>query len=241
MVVCKSVPTTVSGISDLHGLLFAVDLHLAGRGPDGLRQIFEVDLVADAGAGRHDAEVLERALRPLQEFVALLILLVLFLDVLLEQILVAEEVHRDRVVDDEIDRHQRIDLLRIAAEMLHRVAHRREIDHRRNAGEVLHQHARRAEGHVAVGGLGLEPVGEGQNVVLGDGLAVLEAQHVLEQYLQRERQPGDSFEAVFLGHGQAVIGVGLAADLQSPAAFKTVERGHDGFHPKTLREPAVRG
>ena len=100
------------GIGDLHGLLFAVDLDLARRGPDGLRQIFEVDLVADAGAGRHHAEILERALRPLQELVALLVLLVLLLDVLLERILVAEEIHRDRMVDDEIDRHQRIDLLR---------------------------------------------------------------------------------------------------------------------------------
>ena len=49
------------------------------------------------------------------------------------------------MVDDEIDRHQRIDLVGIAAERGHRVAHRGEIDHRRHAGEVLHQHARRAE------------------------------------------------------------------------------------------------
>ena len=158
------------GIGELERLLLAVDLQLGrGRGPDRLRQIFEIDLMADAGAGRHDAEVRERARSPLQEFVALLILLVLFLDVLLERVLVAEEVHRNRMVDDEIDRHQRIDLLRIAAEMLHRVAHRREIDHRRNAGEVLHQHARRAERDVAVRGLGLEPVREAENVVLGDG------------------------------------------------------------------------
>jgi hypothetical protein len=50
-------------------------------GPDGLAEIFEVDLVADAGAGRHDAEVLERALAPLQEVVALAVALVFELDV----------------------------------------------------------------------------------------------------------------------------------------------------------------
>ena len=182
--------------------------------------------MADAGAGRHDAEIRERARRPLQEFVALLILLVLFLDVLLERVLVAEEIHRDRMVDDEIDRHQRIDLLRVAAEMVHRVAHRGEIDHRRHAGEVLHQHARRAERDLAVGGLVLEPRREGLDVFLGDGAAVLVAQQVLQQHLQRERQPRNALEAVLLGHRQAVISVGLAADLESPAAFETIERGH---------------
>ena len=154
------------GIRDVGFDLFAVELDLAGRVPDGLRQIFKIDLMADAGAGRHDAKILERALRPLQEFVALLILLVLFFDVLLVRVAVAEEIHRHRVVDDEIDRHQRIDLLRLAAEVLHRIAHRGEIDHRRHAGEILHQHARRAKGHVAVRCLGLEPLREGEDVVL---------------------------------------------------------------------------
>ena len=50
------------------------------------------------------------------------------------------------VVDDEIDRLQRVDALRIAAERLDRVAHRGEIDDGGHAGEVLQQHAARAEG-----------------------------------------------------------------------------------------------
>jgi hypothetical protein len=43
-----------------------------------------------------------------------------------------------RVVDDEVDRAQRVDLLRVAAQRRHRLAHRGEVDHRRHAGEVLH-------------------------------------------------------------------------------------------------------
>ena len=70
---------------------FAVDLDLVLAGPDRLREIFEIDLVADAGAGRHDAEILERALPPSQELVALLVALVFVLDVLLERLIVAEE------------------------------------------------------------------------------------------------------------------------------------------------------
>ena len=107
--------------------------------------------MADAGAGRHHVEIIERTLRPFQELVALLVLPVFLVDVLLERLIVAEEGHRHRVIDDEIDRNLRIDLLGIAAERLHGVAHGGEIDHRRHAGEVLHQHARRAEGEFVLG------------------------------------------------------------------------------------------
>ena len=47
------------GIGDLHRLLFAVNLDGAGRSPDGLREVFQIDLMADAGARRHDAEIRE--------------------------------------------------------------------------------------------------------------------------------------------------------------------------------------
>ena len=54
---------------------------LSERCVDDRRQVLEVDLVDDAAARRHDAEVLERLLRPAQQRVALLVALVLALDV----------------------------------------------------------------------------------------------------------------------------------------------------------------
>jgi hypothetical protein len=60
---------------------------------------------------------LSKALAPAQELVALAVALELELDVLLERVRRAEEVDHHRVVDDEIDRHQRVDLLRVAAEL----------------------------------------------------------------------------------------------------------------------------
>ena len=41
--------------------------------------------MADAGAGRHDAEIVERLLAPFQETIALAVALVFELDVLLER------------------------------------------------------------------------------------------------------------------------------------------------------------
>ena len=154
--------------------------------PHRLAEIFEVDLMADAGAGRHDAEIAEGLLAPFQELVALLVALVFELDIAGEGQRRAELVDDDGMVDDEVDRHQRIDLLRIAAERGHGVAHRGEVDHRRNAGEILHQHAGRAIGDLDAGrALVGQPAGDRLDAFLGDRAAVLVAQQVLEQHLHR--------------------------------------------------------
>ena len=129
------------------------------------------------------------------------------------------------MVDDEVDRHQRIDLSRIGAEMRRRVAHGGEVDDRRHAGEILHQHARRPVGDLAVGAALFEPGRDGADVVGGDASPVLEAEQVLEQHLEREGEAGDTGEAVPLRVGQREIGVGLAADLERPPAFEGIERG----------------
>jgi hypothetical protein len=63
--------------------------------------------VADAGAGRDDAEVLERALAPAEELVALAVALVLELDVLARRRRRGEVVDLDGVVDDEVDGGER--------------------------------------------------------------------------------------------------------------------------------------
>ncbi len=77
--------------------------------PDRLAQIFEVHLVADAGARWHNAEILERRGAPAQELIPFLVALVFDFDVLLEAVLAAEAVDHDRVVDDEVDRDLRVD------------------------------------------------------------------------------------------------------------------------------------
>ena len=96
--------------------------------------------MADAGPGRHDAEIVERALAPAQKGIALAVALELLLDVDLEGLGVAEGVDLDRVVDHQVDRGQRVDLVRISAHAEHRLAHRGEVGDHRDPGEVLQQH-----------------------------------------------------------------------------------------------------
>ncbi len=206
------------------GLL--ADGHLLLLGPDRLRQVFQIDLMADAGAGRHHGEVVEGALSPLQELVALLVLLVLFGHVLAEGGVVAEEIDDHRVIDDEVDRDQRVDLLGVATERLHRIAHRGEIHHCGHAGEVLHQHPRRTERDFMLELALLQPFRDGLDVFLLHRATVFIAQQVLQQHLHRVRQPGNPLETIFFSGRQAVIDIGLGADLEGLPAFEAVERTH---------------
>ena len=74
------------------GRQLAVDL--AGEHHAG--EVLDVDLVHDAGAGRDDLEVVEGALAPAQELVALAVALVLDLDVALERLRACRRRRRSR-------------------------------------------------------------------------------------------------------------------------------------------------
>ncbi|MDT4805262.1 hypothetical protein FQZ97_380650 [compost metagenome] len=72
--------------------------------PDGAAQVFQVDLMADASARRHHAEIVESPLAPAQEGIALAVALHLDFDVLFECGLGGEAVHHHRVVDHQVHR-----------------------------------------------------------------------------------------------------------------------------------------
>ena len=133
MVVCESVPTQRVRVGD------PAAVH------DHPGQVLDVDLVHDAGARRDHLELVERGLAPAQELVALAVALVLQLDVALERVGAAEDVGDHRVVDDHLGRGQRVDLVRVAAEVGHRLAHGGQVDDAGHAGEVLHDHPGRGE------------------------------------------------------------------------------------------------
>ena len=101
------------------------------------RQVLEIHLVDDADAGRHDLERVERLHAPLHELVALLVALELELHVEVERVLRAVVVDLYRVIDHQIDRHERLDHLRVLAHLGRRAAHRGEVAQERHAGEVL--------------------------------------------------------------------------------------------------------
>ena len=201
-------------------------------GPNRLGEIFEIHLVADTGPRRHGAEVIESRLAPAQELITLLVALIFQFHIQLERVLGAEIVDHHRVVDDQIDRHERVDLFRVATELDRRVAHGRKIDDCGNAGKILHEHARGPVGDLVRGFSFLQPLGAGNNVFLGNGAAIFEAQQVLKNDFQGKRQLGHTFQAVFLRFRDGEIGVGLVTDLKRRFALETVKGlGHGTCSP----------
>ena len=197
--------------------------------PDGLGKVFQVDLVADSGSGRHDAEVVKGVLAPFQEGVALHVALVFAVDVHLECARIAKLVNHDRVVDNQVNWSQRIDLLRVSAKTDNAVAHGRQVDHGRDAGEILHQHTRRAVGDLTrVLAAVAAPFGKGADVIDRNRLAVFIAQHVFQHDLQRGGQAREITKAGLLGGGDGVVGNAGIACSKVAAGLCAVLSDGDG-------------
>ena len=109
---------------------------------------------------------------------------------------VTERVDHDRVVDDEIDRHERVDLLRIAARLVHGVAHGRQVDDDRHAGEVLQHDAGGNERRFPFSAAPrLAPVRQLAHMLFGNGASVELANGRFQQHFDRVRELGNAGES----------------------------------------------
>jgi hypothetical protein len=197
---------------------------------DNAREVFDVDLVHDAGAWRDDAEVVEALLPPLEELVALLVAAVLKLHVALEGVRTPEHIDDHRMVDDHFGRRQRVDLGRVAAQVADCLAHGGQVDDAGHAREVLHDHPRRGELDLLAGLRRGLPGRQRADVVGGDVGAVLGAQEVLEEHLEAVRETSRAVDGV-----QPIDLVRLVAHRQRAAAAKAVHGHHVVVFPSVCR------
>ena len=209
--------------------------------PHRLRQVLEVDLVDDAGAGRHHAEAVKRRGAPAQEAIAFAVALVLPVLVQLFRVGRAEVVDHHRVVDHQVDGVERVDLGGVGAEVVHGVAHGREIDHRGHAGEVLHYHPGGAEGDLVLHAAAVLGKGRHRADVLRLDGRPLVAQQVLQQHLHRHGQARHAGEPAFLRGLEAVIGVGPVAHREFAAGVEAIDRGHDPLLQQAAPRRGSRG
>ncbi len=108
------------------------------------------------------------------------------------------------MVDYQIRLDQGIDLLRVALEPEHRVAHRGKVHHGRDTCEILeHNPARHERDFQTEIRFGFPP-GKRPDVIFGDGAFAGMAEHILKQYAYRERKPVD---VDALGSGQGIEAV----------------------------------
>ena len=155
------------------------------------RQVLDIDLMDDAGVGRHDLEIAECGLAPAQKHVALAVAVEFDFIVVLQRIGGAVFVDLHRVIDDQFGGRQRIDPLRIASEAHDGFAHGGQIDDAGHAGEILHDDPRRRKCDLVIRQRLRVPLQQRLDIALGDVDAILEAQQVLQQNLQGKRQAVD--------------------------------------------------
>ena len=106
-------------------------------GENDFGEVFEIYLVADAGVGRDDLEIVECFLAPAEESVALDIAKEFDFGVEGESAGVAELIDLHRVVNDEIGGEEGIDFFWIATEIAHGFAHCCQVHDCGDAGEIL--------------------------------------------------------------------------------------------------------
>ncbi len=153
-----------------------------------LGQVFQVDLMDNADRRWNRSEIVERLLCPVEQLVPFVVPFEFQFHVLLERIGPTEVVDLHRVVDNQIDRNEWIDLLRIAAETLHCAPHRRQVDHGRYAGEVLQDDAGRLERNFGWGSSLGGPCGDFLDVLFGYLESVAVSQNRFEQDANRVGQ-----------------------------------------------------
>ena len=185
-------------------------------------QVFQIHLMDNARVGRHHSEVVEGFLRPPQKGIALLVAIEFEIGIGLERIGSTEEVHLNRVVNHQLGRLQRVDLLRVSSHTRDGVPHGGEVRHRRDSGEVLEEHPGRHEGDFLLSGL-RTPSRQVFNIFLFYKPPIFIAQQVFKQDFQAEGQAGRIPHARFLQCVQAENVVRVRPDSQRLAGTETVQ------------------
>ncbi len=185
-----------------------------------LCDVLQVDLVHDAGGGGHNPEVSEGVLPPAQELVPLAVALELALGVVHQRKGRAKLVHLHRVIDHEVNGHDRVNAGRVAAQPRHRRAQRGKVDHAGHTGEVLQDHTGGLVRDLLLAGAG--PGGKVHDVVAGDLEIVKLPERGLQHNFHRVRQARYVADPLFLQPGDAVDGYRPVGGFQRLACAEGV-------------------
>ena len=158
----------------------------------------------DADARRHQTESLEGLLAPFEKLVTLSVALEFHVHVQPQRRGRTGEIDLHGVIDDQIDRHERLDDFRIAADPLDGAAHRREIYYERHAGEILENNSRDDEGDFLVRRRLRVPVGERLDIFAADLLAVAIAQDGFKDDADADGQTRNGTDTLFLKRRKGV-------------------------------------
>ena len=156
-------------------------------GEHGTSEVFDIHLVDNARTRWNHTEVFKRVLAPTQELVAFAVTLIFQLDVTSKCTLRAERVDLYRVVYHEFSRVQRVDLVRVTAQVSYGLTHGCKVHHAGHTREVLKYYACWGELDFRVRIGRRIPVNQGLNVFFSGVRTVFGTKKVFCQNLQSIR------------------------------------------------------
>ena len=177
---------------------------------------------------------------PAQELIALLIALIFHFDIALETVQdPAKLIDHDGMIDHQIDRHLRIDLLSAGAQIFSRVAHGCEIHHSGHASKVLHQAPARdgKRSHGSPCPPFSSQALEGGNVVFGDASRHPHCAAYSRAGLSRRLGVSRHVAETIFGCGiEGVVSIILTIYGQGLAGLETIEGRHGRSDLSFMRE-----
>jgi hypothetical protein len=169
IVVCESVPTSVSGHNTPSFL------------EDTARQELQIHLMANAEAWWDDPQVVERLCPPFQKLITFSITTELDLHIEAECVRAPEIVDLHRMVDNKIDGNHGLYNRHVTAAPSDGRAHRSEVDKKRNARKILEQHATDHKGYLRCPVCLWLPICQSFDVLRPDALAIEVAEYRFEE------------------------------------------------------------
>ena len=173
----------------------------------------------NAGHRRHNAEIAECLLSPLEELIAFAVAQEFHFGVAVERIGCGEEINLHRVVNDQVNRHKRIDLLRVAAETCNCGAHRSQVNDGGHAREILHDNTTRQKWNARARAF-RRPRGDVLHIVLCDLVVIALTEGGFEHDTNRERQFAEFVETSLLQRIEAEDDVLLLSHFQYITGLK---------------------
>lgn len=135
----------------------------------------------NTGAGRYNLEVVESLGAPLEELESLAVTLELELFIFFGGTGNTSGIDLHRVINDQVDWHEGVNLGRVTSKALHSVTHGSEIHNSWYTSEVLQDDSGGAEGNLSIVLRRLLPVEDGFDVLLLDGEVVAVTDGTLEK------------------------------------------------------------
>ena len=177
----------------------------------------------DADTGRHDLKAVKGLHAPFEELITRLVALEFSLHIPLKGVADTGIIDLNRVIDHQIDRHQRLNQLGVFVQRGHRRTHGRQIDQQGYAGKILQDNPGHGERNFCRPGVVGSPAGEIAHVAFLNTRPVVVAQHRFEHDADADRQARYLAQAMAFQLGQGVkLGRLTVAQLECFQAVKKI-------------------